>query len=333
MRSFRTVVSISPSKQPIAHRDKIITTGSCFAQAIGDRLQRFKFDALVSPFGVIYNPIAIHKTLLYAVHNEPPAAHTYLENGGTHLNYDFHSSLSSGESQQLRDTLNHLIGTTHHFLARANALLITYGTAWVYTRNETGEIVANCHKTPAANFSKALLSVQDIGNSFRSIHDAAKKLNPGLRFILTVSPVRHLRDTAELNSVSKSVLRLACHQIAGEFANTEYFPAYEIMLDDLRDYRFYKADMIHPTEEAEDYIWEKFAIRYFDESTRAFIQQWSDILSALNHRPFHPGSRQHQQFLADLIRKLEAFKGQVDVDGEIKLVQSQQGTAAGSLRQ
>ena len=322
MQNFRTDVSIS-SASPFAHRDKLFTIGSCFAQAIGDRLMRYKFDATVSPFGVIYNPVSIHKSLRYAVHHEPPQKHTYLENHGLHLNYDFHSSLSSVRQEDLEGMIANMIGALHYFLASSARVIITYGTAWVYTRKETGEIVANCHKMPATTFAKSLLSESDIVNSFRELYAAAKKLNPALRFILTLSPVRHLRDTLELNSAGKAVVRAACHKIAEEFADAAYFPAYEIMMDDLRDYRFYKADMIHPTEEAEGYIFEKFAQTYFDDSTRSFICQWDAILAAINHRAFHPGSVAHQQFLRETLKKIEAFAQRFNVDDEIRLVRSQ----------
>lgn len=144
-----------------------------------------------------------------------------------------------------------------------------------------------------------------------------------MKIILTVSPVRHLKDTLELNSVSKSVLRLACHQIAGQFDDVEYFPAYEIVMDDLRDYRFYKADMLHPTEEAEDYVWDKFMERYFSPALRDFIHRWQAILLAMRHKPFHPGSSAHQQFLRETLKRLEEFKSLVDVEEEILTLKQQ----------
>jgi hypothetical protein len=201
---------------------------------------------------------------------------------------------------------------------------MTYGTAWVYQLKDNGEIVANCHKVPANQFSKSLLSHLAITESFDEFYLTLKKINPAIQIILTVSPVRHLKDKLALNSVSKSVLRLACHTISSSHDDVHYFPAYEIMLDDLRDYRFYKADLIHPSDVAEEYIWEQFITCYADEHLRQFIQDWKAILAALAHRSFHSNTVAHQQFLKNTLEKLQAFKTLVDVEPEIALIKSQQ---------
>jgi hypothetical protein len=323
MNSFRTDVSISPSIHKTGLKNPILTVGSCFADAIGLRLDNNKFKTLVNPFGVLYNPMSIHKALRYAIHQEPPADHTYLSNNELCLNYDFHSEFSHPEKNILLSRVQNIIGSSHFFLKDADRILITYGTAWVYSRKDTGEIVANCHKLPAFSFTKSLLTENEIVESFKTFHDSITAFNPNIRIILTLSPVRHLKDTLELNSVSKSVIRLACHRIAEKFQAAEYFPAYEIMMDDLRDYRFYKSDMLHPTEDAEDYIWQKFSECYFDEETLAFLKQWQSIRSALSHKPFHPASSAHQQFLKDTLKKVEALKGKVDVSEEAASIKAQ----------
>lgn len=184
-------------------------------------------------------------------------------------------------------------------------------------------MVANCHKLPSQYFEKKLLSENEIVASFLEFRNALLKFNPNIRIILTLSPVRHLKDTLELNSVSKSVLRSACYTIASGFEDTEYFPAYEIMMDDLRDYRFYKSDMLHPSEDAESYIWKKFCSRYISEETEAFINEWESILAALSHKAFHPSSPAHQRFLKDTLKRLENFKGIVNVEKEHKIISSQ----------
>jgi hypothetical protein len=226
--------------------DKILTVGSCFADAMGNRMNSNRLKVLANPFGNIYNPASIHKTVRYAIFNELPPDHTFLDRDGIWLNYDFHSEVSDINRHNLSAKLKDVAGTTHYHLASATWLIVTYGTAWVYERRETGEIVANCHKMPNTLFTKSLLSHQDIVDSFGVLYEELKRFNPLLRFILTVSPVRHVKDTLELNSVSKSVLRVASHVISESFADVSYFPAYEIMMDDLRDYRFYKTDMLHP---------------------------------------------------------------------------------------
>lgn len=323
MKKFRTELKVGPSPSQIHLKNGIFTQGSCFSDAIGHRLASHKLDACVNPFGVIYNPESIHKVLTYAVFNEAVPEHTYLRNQELFLNYDFHSEFAALAKDALAARLLNTIGSTHYALTKSDWLLLTYGTAWVYARSKTGEIVANCHKLPSAMFTKSLLTEEAIVSSFNSFYNNLKRINPKIRIILTVSPVRHLKDTLELNSVSKAVLRVACHQIASQYEDTEYFPAYEMMVDDLRDYRFYKADMLHPSEEAEDYIWEKFMERYFSPELKDFIQQWKTILSAIRHKPFYPQTAGHQQFLRETLKKLEELKGRVQVDEEISLVKQQ----------
>jgi hypothetical protein len=323
MNKFRTDVSISPSSQPIGHKNKVLTIGSCFADAIGVRLQQNKFPTLVNPFGVVYNPVSIHKALRYAIHQEPPPDHSYLQHQQIYHNYDFHSELSAPDKSGLTAAISNRIGTTHYFLKDASCLFVTYGTAWIYSRNDTGETVANCHKMPAGTFTKSLLNENEIVLSFEQLHKELLSLNPDLKIIITLSPVRHIKDTLELNSVSKSVLRVACHHIASSFRSVEYFPAFEMMMDDLRDYRFYKPDMLHPSETAEEYIWEKFSDRYFASETRSFLKQWKSLRSALAHKPFHPASDAHQQFLKETLKKLEELKTFINVDEEITAVKSQ----------
>jgi hypothetical protein len=238
------------------------------------------------------------------------------------LNYDFHSEISDLNKHGLSAKLKDITGTTHYQLAGAEWLIITYGTAWVYERKETGEVVANCHKMPNILFAKSLVSQEEIADSFGALYEELKKFNPAIKIILTLSPVRHIKDTLELNSVSKAVVRAACHTIAGSFADVSYFPAYEIMVDDLRDYRFYKSDMIHPTDVAEDYIWEKFSEKYFSPDLKTFVLQWKEIQQAINHRPFHPTSVAHQSFLKETLKRLESLKEMVDVEDELALIKS-----------
>ncbi len=323
MKDFRTELKITPSHAKIHLGSSVLTQGSCFSDAIGERLTRYKLKAVVNPFGVIYNPESIHKVLSYSTFNEPLPEHTFLQNEELFLNYNFHSEFSSPRKDELISRITNTVGSTHYALKDTGWLILTYGTAWVYRRRDTGEIVANCHKLPASAFSKGLMDIDAITASFKDFFERLKKFNPAIKVILTVSPVRHVRDTLELNSLSKSILRVACHEISEKFDDVEYFPAYEMMMDDLRDYRFYKPDMLHPTAEAEEYIWEKFMERYFSDELKDFVRQWSLILSAMQHKPFHPGSKAHQQFLLDLSGKLETFRSVIDVQEEIDVVKRQ----------
>jgi hypothetical protein len=311
MNPFRTVLKPGVSKHTLSLGDRIVTVGSCFAEAMGARLVANKVSALANPFGVVYNPHSLHRAVLYAIYNEPVSEVTFLERDGIHFSYDFHSSFSATSRAELRSRITNCLGTTHHFLKDARAIILTYGTAWIYTRNETGEIVANCHKIPAQYFTKSILTVEEVVASFGDFHKRLRKFNPSCVVILTVSPVRHLRDTIEGNSLSKAILRAACGAITQSFEGVEYYPA------------FYKRDMIHPSEEAEDYIWEHFVATYFDTETRAFFEEWKNIRAALSHRPFHPGSASHQAFLRETLAKLERLQPTVNVEEELKLLRRQ----------
>jgi hypothetical protein len=323
MPTFRTELLIEKSAHQVTLGDQFLTIGSCFSDAVGTRLTENKFNTLVNPVGILYNPHSIHKQLRTMLHNQSLPAHTYLQNNEVFLNYDFHSEFSSLNRNEIENKITDTISTSHDFLKKATWIFITYGSAWVYERNDTGEIVSNCHKMPASGFTKSLLSQKKVLESFDAFYRDLKASNPNCKIILTVSPVRHIKDTLQLNSVSKSVLRLACQSISETYSDAFYFPSYEIMLDDLRDYRFYKSDMIHPTEEAEEYIWNKFSDSYFDTSTKEFITKWNPIHTALQHKPFHHQSTAHQTFLAKTLVQLEELSKTVNVDKEIASIKSQ----------
>ena len=323
MNEFRTVVSTPKATAQISLKHRILTIGSCFSDTIGQQLRVCKFDTLVNPFGVIYNPFSIHSLLAQTISNTPPASQSFLISQDIHLHYDYHSSFGALTRETLESNLIDKISRTHAFIEAANWLIITYGTAWVYELAETHQIVANCHKMPAALFQKRLMTTEESCRSFREMYDALKKINPDIKIVVTVSPVRHIKDTLPLNQVSKSVLRLICHTITTEFQDVEYFPSYEMMIDDLRDYRFYKSDMIHPTEQAEDYIWKNFIDTLLDTNAQKFVNEWKSIRAALSHRAFHIHSSGHQNFLQQTIRKLEALQPAVDVSAEIAALKSQ----------
>jgi hypothetical protein len=323
MNDFRTELTPARSAIPLNGKDRILTIGSCFADSIGNRLAENKFKVWRNRLGAVYNPVSIHHLLGLFLENELPSPDSYLENDGVWFNYHFHSSVSAMTREELENKVNESISEANSFVKSASRVIITYGTAFVYRLKANDQLVANCHKVPSGNFSKDFLSQEDIVKSFLSFHSKLHNLNPDCKIILTVSPVRHLKDTLELNAVSKSILRLACHSLANQFPNVEYFPAYEILLDDLRDYRFYKTDRLHPTEEAVDYIWEKFLTSFVDEPTQQFISLWKEIAKDLAHKPFHPQSERHQKFLSQLLQKLESLQPSVDVSLEIQKVKQE----------
>lgn len=323
MDNFRTVLSTTPASFKIGLKDSCFTIGSCFADNLGLLLQNNKFETLVNPFGTSYNPISIHKALNYAIANFHPKPETYGDLNETFFNYDFHSSFSALDKTTLERNLASVITKSHQFIKTSRVLIITYGTSWVYERKENGKAVSNCHKMPAKNFNKALLTQKKILESFEALHKNLKAINPDIRIILTLSPVRHIKDTLELNAVSKSILRLSCHTLTEMYPSVEYFPAYEIVLDDLRDYRFYDRDLLHPSGEAIDYIWKIFNKRYFTSETMEFITKWESIKKDLAHRPYHAESASHQKFLNALLIRLQELKPVINVDKEINQVKSQ----------
>jgi hypothetical protein len=323
MNNYRTELFTRRSSKRIGLTDSILTIGSCFSDAIGSQLISNKVNTLVNPFGTIYNPHSIHKLVQYAISNGVPERNSFVQHQELNFHYDFHSNFSSPGQTELERQLQAVIAAVHPRLKGANWLMITYGTAWVYELIETNTIVANCHKVPQSHFNRFLLTQKRILKSFEALYVDLKRINPGIQVILTVSPVRHTRETLELNSVSKSLLRVACHTLSQKYSDVEYFPAYEIMLDDLRDYRFYKSDMIHPSEVAEDYIWQKFAEQYFSDELKAFLPKWNAIRSALNHRALHVESSAHQKFILDTLQRLEELKGLVNVDDEIASLKKQ----------
>ncbi len=324
--SFRTEISC-PLANPIDLKDSILTTGSCFADQFGLLLKNNKFDVLVNPFGTNYNPISIHKSLIESV-SPNLDERLFVDHLGLWHHFDYHSQWSSLQKEDLRNSIQQIQKQVNQYLKKVDVLMITYGTAWVYYHKSHNSIVSNCHKIKGSEFEKRLLTVEEITHSFEQLYKTIKGIRPDIRLILTVSPVRHVKDSLVLNSVSKATLRLACHILSNQYDQIDYFPSYEIMMDDLRDYRFYDRDKIHPTEEALDYISHKFSDQYFKPEVKSFIERWNSIRQAMEHRPNHPYSNAHQHFLKGLIQRLEELKAIIPVEEEIKIIQSQIHTNA-----
>ncbi len=323
MQSFRTELHVEKADNLIGLYDGVLTLGSCFSDAIGTKLHDNKFTVCTNPFGTVYNPYSIHKLLRIALQNSHPADHTYHRHNDLFFHYDFHSSFSSPEKSTVDANIRQAIDQTHTVLKTAQWIILTYGTSVVYERTDTHEIVANCHKVSGNNFRKEILTEKKILESFEGFYRDLKTINPHCKIILTISPVRHIKDTLPVNSLSKAILRSACHTLTETHADTFYFPAYEIMLDDLRDYRFYKSDMLHPSAVAEEYIWQKFTESYFSDPAKAFLKIWQPVRNALHHKPFHAQSESHQQFLRTLLVQLQELKNTVSVEEEIASVQAQ----------
>jgi hypothetical protein len=321
---FRTELTIAPQERLLPRTARVLTVGSCFADSIGERLRLNKVNALVNPFGTVFQPLALAQLLRAAAGEEQDWQQHVVEARGRWQSYDFHSTIGAESPVELLQTIQDTVRRVGEFVRAADAVVLTLGTAWAYRLRETGELVSNLHKLPAGLFDKELLTADEIVNGLAEVHALLRRLNPAIRIVLTVSPVRHIKDTLPLNAVSKSVLRVACHYLSELLPNISYFPAYELLTDDLRDYRFYAADMLHPSEVAEDYIWERFARTYFDADFGRFRKEWTAVRQALGHRPLHPGAPEHRTFLDQTRERLERLAAQgVDVRQELRDVQRQ----------
>jgi hypothetical protein len=321
---FRTELTIAPQERLLPRTARVLTVGSCFADSIGERLRLNKVNVLVNPFGTVFQPLALAQLLRAAAGEAQDWQQHVVEARGRWQSYDFHSTIGADSPVELLQTIQETVSRVGEFVRSADAVVLTLGTAWAYRLRETGELVSNLHKLPASLFEKELLTADEIVNSLAEVHALLRRLNPNIRIILTVSPVRHIKDTLPLNAVSKSVLRVACHYLSELLPNVSYFPAYELLTDDLRDYRFYAADMLHPSEVAEDYIWERFTRAYFDADFGRFRKEWGAVRQSLGHRPLHIGAPEHRTFLDQTRERLERLTSQgVDVRQELRDVQRQ----------
>ncbi len=315
---FHTEFSPEPSSRRIDLQSRIVTIGSCFAEVMGNRLADHKLTVLNNSFGTIFNPVSIAKLLTMALTGTAPDANRYVERDGIWFHYDFHSSLWANSQDDLHEKLVRRLAHTADAIRNADFLMLTLGSAVVYRHIETGKVVANCHKMPGALFEKYLYQYEYLHDDLKRLMKTLHKANPKLTVLLTVSPVRHTRDTLPLNQVSKSTLRVVTHELTVWNDWVQYFPAYELMIDDLRDYRFYEADLIHPNAQAHDYIFRKFADSAFDADLRSFVTEWLQVRKSLAHRPLYgESSPAHQQFLLKLQTQLEALSKRVDVSSEL----------------
>ncbi|MBN7818001.1 GSCFA domain-containing protein [Algoriphagus pacificus] len=307
----------------VTHEDKILSMGSCFAESMGKRMLDSKFDILINPFGTIFNPISLQKLLKMALESSAFPGDLYLEREDLHFHYLAHSQVMGFSLEELRGKLAGELSLTKDYLENGNLLILTLGTAWIYELAESGEQVANCHKQPGNLFKKRLLSLTEMSDTLASTFSELFEFNPQLNIILTLSPVRHTKDGIPENQLSKSILRVLCADLSSQFDKVSYFPSYEIMVDELRDYRFYKPDLIHPTTQAEDYIWKKWKKSVLSEETYKLAEQIEKIKTELSHRPFNPKSESHQKFLRNLKEKLERLNTQFDFSSELEKVNAE----------
>ena len=314
---FRTDFHIPASPSKITHKSRVFSIGSCFSTLLGEKLQERKFMVLNNPFGILYNPVPIFLLLSTSLKEARLDEGMAFEFQERFFHYLLHSSISAPQKHDLWAKVEATLLRTQEFLTRTSHLFITFGTAYIYQLKQNGKPVANCHKQPQALFNKRLLELEEMKASFKEFYEVLEKKNPEAKIILTVSPVRHTKDGIPENQLSKSLLRVLCHQLAHLYPSVSYFPSYELMMDDLRDYRFYREDMVHPTTQAEDYIWEFFKKSYMDKTTLDAIRDIDAILNSLSHKPFNPTGSVYRLFLENLIQKMERMQDEFDFSKEI----------------
>ncbi|MFM9826570.1 GSCFA domain-containing protein [Flavobacterium sp.] len=301
--NFTTKISILKSTQPIDYSSKLLLLGSCFAENMGDKLEYFKFENTVNPFGIIFNPVSIERLIERIVNEiEFTEKDLFFHNERWHC-YEVHSDLSHENKDQFLENLNAILESTNNQITQSTHLIITYGTSWIYKLKSTNEVVANCHKVPQAAFEKEILSLEILKKSIQNTIDLIQKVNPNCSFIFTISPVRHLKDGFVENQRSKAHLITALPSAIYNLSSATYFPSYEIIMDELRDYRFYAEDMLHPSQVAIDYIWERFSETTISYESHSVMKEVETIQKGLAHRPFNPNSESHQQFLSKLEEK------------------------------
>ena len=306
---FHTQFAINKLTSPISHLHKLMLVGSCFTENIGEKLKKMKFSVLGNPAGILFNPISVAQTLTNCIENKIVTESAIFQYNEAWHSWDHHSRFSSYDAKECLDGINQSTAQSHTYLKQANYLVITLGSAWVYELtekamgNKVGYIAANNHKAPSDWFSKRLLSVDQTLAMLDNVLYRLFKFNPTIQIIFTISPVRHLREGVIENNRSKAVLIQAVHNLVDKFNQLYYFPAYELVIDDLRDYRFYAEDLVHPNYQATQYVWEKLVSACMTEQTQALMKEIADINLAFQHKPFNQQSHQHHQFLENYLGK------------------------------
>ncbi len=302
---FRTEVDIPKYPFRIGFDTPSIFIGSCFTENIGAIMRENKMPVLVNPFGVVYNPLSICNSLVSILDNKRYGEDDIQFSKGLWYNFDFHTRFSNPSKAECLNNMNSAIGNANSFLNDLQNLIVTFGTARVYRLMQTNRVVANCHKIPAKEFGHQIMTVDEIVGSWSILIERLIEKNVNLKIIFTVSPIRHWKDGPEGNQLSKATLIVAVHKLIAKYPNNAfYFPSYEIMMDDLRDYRFYDDDMLHPSPKAIEYIWSKFEGAFLDKASVDLLAKIHKIKQAVGHRPFNPNTSEHQKFLNQTVASI-----------------------------
>lgn len=309
---FYTHLTYSKPIFQFSYEDRIMLLGSCFVENMGIRMEDLKFRTDINPFGTLYNPASIASALNRLMDPVPFHEKDLFYSGGLYHSYLHHSRFSATSSELCLKQINNRLQLSADFFRQCERLIITFGTSWVYKLKETDNIVANCHKQPERIFNRERLDVASIVSTWKEVIEKIKKINPNIKILFTVSPIRHWKDGAHGNQLSKSVLLLAIDKLNQLFPDmTAYFPSYEIMMDELRDYRFYADDMLHPSAQAIDYIWQKFVEQEITEESKLIMKTCMDIKKAVEHRPFNPDSEAYRQFIMQTLLKIDQLNEKI----------------------
>lgn len=321
---FRTVVQIPDSQIHITHDTRMVLFGSCFSESIGQKLLSSKFSVDVNPFGVLYNPFSISSALYRVLSGRLFTKDDLVFNNGIYHSRMHHGKFSSTDVEDCLQKISHRFSIVTGSLRYTDLLLVTFGTAYVYKWRNDGSIAGNCHKFPASQFERVRLTIDEIVSEWTELINRLRNVSPNLRLLFTVSPIRHWKDGAHDNQLGKSILFLAIDQLTRLFPEIAfYFPAYEILMDELRDYRYYSEDMIHPSSVAINYIWQRFGETFFDAKTVEIISEWNAIQKALCHRPLYPDTAAYASFQQDTLGKLTRFAKKypnLSCDDELRLL-------------
>lgn len=305
---LQTKIEIEPSGLRMDYDSRMMLLGSCFAENIGKKLKQFRFPVELNPCGIVYNPASVANVLNLLLEKRLFTGEELLENGGRWVSLWHHGSFSSPDKETCLKNINRRLEPAAVYLEKTDVLLITWGTSWVYRYLESGVIAANCHKFPAPAFERFRLSVADIVKEYAELIPRLLRQNPRLKIIFTVSPIRHWKDGAHGNQLSKATLLLAIEELSRQFSCVGYFPSYEIVMDELRDYRFYAEDMLHVSEQAVEYIWERFADSYLSPEARDLMTRIDKVNRGLAHRPFDGDSEAYRNFMERLRQEMEAIR-------------------------
>ena len=308
MEIFRTPVPVPVSGKQIHYGSKIMFMGSCFSEYMGDKLSEAKFSIDNNPFGIVYNPFSINRGLTRLIGNEPYKNSELFQQDGVWASFDHHSRFSGIDKGHVLHSINRRLEAAVGFLKKTDVLFLTFGTSYCYELKRNGQVVSNCHKLPANEFNRRRISIDEIVAAYQGGMEELFRYNPNVYVVFTVSPVRHWKDGAHENQLSKAILLLAIDKICKTHTQALYFPSYELMMDELRDYRFYEEDMLHPNASAINFIWQKVKESFMNSETILLMKEIEKVVQASRHIPFHPKADSFQTFASQFVEKIKVLK-------------------------